>query len=218
MINIIHLQMRQQHLRTRTAHKGTQATQARKTMMTSSWSAWIRLDNQVAFEKGKMVTIALCCTVIICFSKWICASVGMGKHTSEKRGKKRDKQLNPCIKLLWRIQVPGNYIINPVGPAFRQLASSAPRTSSSDASCKCINNHQHKLPASAGPSPPPSSVLVLELRCWQHDVKLNGRPRGYQVFWFRSSSCFLGITASSMNTSWLCSVGTGHRLTMNFRE
>ena len=64
-----------------------------------------------------------------------------------------------------------------------------------------------KLPAPVGPSPPSSSVLVLKLRGRQHDVKLNGCPRGDQVLGFRSSTCLLGTTAGAVYTAWLCSVG-----------
>lgn len=35
-------------------------------------------------------------------------------------------------------------------------------------------------------SPASSSVLVLKLGGWQHDVELNGCPGSYQVVWFQS--------------------------------
>lgn len=57
------------------------------------------------------------------------------------------------------------------------------------------------------PLPASTSVLVLEFRSWQHDVKLNGCTRSYQLLWFRSSSSLLGATTAVINASRLCSAG-----------
>lgn len=73
-----------------------------------------------------MVTVTFCWTVIVRFSKWICASVRKGAHTHTHTSKK--KQLNPCSEPLWSIQLPGNHIITTMSPTFRKLASSPTST------------------------------------------------------------------------------------------
>lgn len=75
--------------------------------------------------------------------------------------------------------------------------------------------HKHVLPrkhpAAAVRSPPSSSVLVLELGGWQHDVKLNGCSGSYQVFRFQRHPS-LGPSAGCVDSSWLCSVREGDEL------
>ncbi len=68
-----------------------------------------------------MVTVTFCWTVIVRFSKWVCASVRKGAHIYQKKKQTKKKQLNPCSEPLRSTQLPGNYIITTMRPTFRKL-------------------------------------------------------------------------------------------------
>lgn len=93
-----------------------------------------------------MVTVTFCWTVIVRFSKWICASARKGTHTHTHTHISKKKQLNPCIEPLRNIQIPGNYIITTMSPTSRKLAASSSPTSTSRSCLSLINMYMQLFP------------------------------------------------------------------------
>lgn len=152
----------------------------------------------------RVLTVTFCWTLIVRFSKWICASVRRNRNTrTHTKINKWRKQLRPCSESLWNVQLPGTCTISTVRPTFRKSVTATYMLF-------LPVPHKHVLPRKKHPaaivrSPPSGSVLVLKLGGWQHDVKLNGCPRSYQVLCFQRRPC-LGPSAGCVYTSWLCSV------------
>lgn len=120
-----------------------------------------------------------------------------------KKINKWRKQLRPCSESLWNVQLLGTCTISTVRPTFRKSVTATYMLF-------LPVPHKHVLPRKKHPaaivrSPPSGSVLVLKLGGWQHDVKLNGCPRSYQVLCFQRRPC-LGPSTGCVYTSWLCSV------------